>query len=686
MLNPGSIAIVGASSDTNKLNGRPLHYLSRDGYGGALYPVNPKYQQIRGVTCYADVAELPVAPDLAIVAVAARGAADAVAALGRRGVPVAMVFSAGYGELGAEGARLERDLIAAAGSNGIRLCGPNTLGLINAFEHVTATFSQYAGETPAPGPVAFVSQSGALGTGIAALARSRHMGLGYFVNTGNEADIDLTEVLQAIADDPRVRVLSAYIEGVSDGPGLVLLARRAMGAGKPFVVTKVGRKAAGARAAASHTGSLAGEDRVFDGVAHQHGMIRARNEEHLVDLMSAFTCCPIPSGPGVAVITQSGGAGVLMADRAEELRLQVPVLSEDTCTKLNSVLPTFAVSANPIDITAQFLAEPRMLHDSVRIVLEDPAVHLCIVWLQLMDRYTDVLVDVFRDLRACVDKPFLVCWLQAPSSALKQLSDAGVCVIPATERAVDAAAGLIEYGEARKRLAGRPLRLPDRVTATGTPRTLSTAASASLLRAAGLPLVPSEAAESPAAARAAAGRLGYPVAVKVESPDLAHKSDVGGVCLGLGDGDAVAAATDQVMRAARTHAPNARIQGVVVQAMCEQATELVLGVRRDPVFGPVVMVGVGGIFVEILDDVVFATAPVSHADAAAMLDRLQARDVLDGARGRPAADRDAVLQVIQDLSRFAATHPEVLELDLNPVFASAQGVVIVDWLVVVDGD
>ncbi|MDB9704044.1 CoA-binding protein, partial [Rhodospirillales bacterium] len=287
MLQPKSIAIIGASPDINKLNGRPLHFLLRDGYAGKLFPVNPKYSDIDGLTCYPDVASLPEVPDMAIIAVSQKLATNAVKALGEKGTPVAIIFSSGYSEIGDEGAAYERELLDAAKEHGIHICGPNNLGLINAFENVTATFSQYADQPPIAGPVAFASQSGAFGTGISALARSRGIGLGYFVNTGNQADITLVDVLMEIADDERISVLSAYIEGLRDGRKLIQLAHKAMTVGKPLIITKVGRKAAGARAAASHTGSLAGQDIVFDGVLKQHGVIRARNEEHMLDLVSA---------------------------------------------------------------------------------------------------------------------------------------------------------------------------------------------------------------------------------------------------------------------------------------------------------------------------------------------------------------------------------------------------------------
>jgi len=686
MLQPKSIAIIGASPDINKLNGRPLHFLRRDGFAGKLYPVNPKYSEINGLKCYPDVASLPEAPDMAVVAVSQKLATGAVEALGKKGTPVAILFSSGYSETGDQGAAYERELMDVAKKNGIRICGPNNLGLINAFENVTATFSQYADQPPIAGPVAFASQSGAFGTGISALARSRGIGLGYFVNTGNQADITLVDALMEIADDERISVLSAYIEGLRDGRELIQLAHKAMTVQKPLIITKVGRKAAGARAAASHTGSLAGQDVVFDGVLKQHGVIRARNEEHMLDLVSAFSCCPIPNGKGVAFITQSGGAGVLMADRAEELGLTVPTPSEATQEKLRDVIPSFGATANPIDVTGQFLAEPKILSESIKISLQDPEIDSCVVWLQLMHGYSDLLVEIFTDVKESVEKPFIVCWLEAPAQALQQLRDAGICVIGATERSVDAIAGLVQYGEAKK-LCATNTTAPtdvDILDTTVAGMAVPTMTAAKMLENFGIPLAPTKLAETPEHAKEISEQLGYPVAVKIESPDILHKTEAGGVRLGLETAADVETATQEILTAAKAYNPDAMITGVVVQRMAKPATELVLGLRRDPVFGPVIMVGLGGIFVEILEDVAFAAAPVTPAQADAMLNRLQGRAILDGARGKLPVNRKALTDTICNLSNFALAHTEVSELDLNPIFADDKGVVAVDWMMIED--
>ncbi|MBI3069390.1 MAG: CoA-binding protein, partial [Betaproteobacteria bacterium] len=451
LLKPRSIAILGASADLTKVNGRTLKFLLEKGYAGNIYPVNPKYQKIAGRPCYPDVAVVPGPIDLAIVALPARLVAATLRDLGKHGVKAAVVFSSGFAEMGEEGRALEQELIAAAREASVRLCGPNCLGLINAFDRVIATFGQFAeGDTP-PGPVGFVTQSGAFGTAIAALARRRDLGLGYFVNTGNEGDVDFVQVMREVLADPRIRVGAGYIEGLKDGRGLVDLAEAALAAEKPLVLTKVGKSGAGARAAASHTGSLAGEDAVFDGVIRQMGLIRARNEEHMLDLVEVFACCKLPAGSGIGIITQSGGAGVLMADRAEESGLNVPLLSAQTQEALKAVIPGFGATGNPVDITGQFVAEPGLLRESVRIVLCDPQVHVGIVWVQLMDAYVDALVGIFEEIKANATKPLVVCWVAAPETALKALHDRGIAVLRGAEPAVDAVAGLVRYAQARGR-------------------------------------------------------------------------------------------------------------------------------------------------------------------------------------------------------------------------------------------
>lgn len=691
MLSPKSIAIVGVSSDFNKLNGRPMKFLLDKGYAGAIYPVNPKYDEIAGIKCYPSVLELPEPVDLAVVAVPAKFVLDTVRQLGEANIASAVIFSSGFGEMGPEGKALEAAVAQAARDGGVRICGPNGLGLINAFEGVMATFSQYAdAETPA-GPVGFVTQSGAFGTAINALARNRHLGFGLFLNTGNEADVDFVTGMSAVLDDPRIDVGAGYIEGLKDGEGLVALAEKAMTLGKPLVVTKVGRFGAGARAAASHTGSLAGEDAIFDGVARQLGLIRGRNEEHMLDVVQALAYTDLPAGRGVGIVTQSGGAGVLMADRAEELGLDVPRLTAETTAALEAAIPAFGATGNPVDVTGQFLADPKILLNSVIAILEDPSVDVAVVWLQLMEGYVDLLVEIFAEIKEKASKPFIVSWVAASDNALRRMSEIGIAVIRGADPAIEAVAGLVQYREARDVWRGEkiaretvlppPYELPD---GNGI---VPTVAAAAALIAADVPLTRHALCRTADEACVAAAAMGFPVAMKIESPDLPHKTEAGGVLLGL-DGDvAVRSAFDEIVGNAARFDEKAAIEGVIVQEMAEGTVELVVGLKRDPVFGMMVMAGLGGVFVEVMRDIVFRKAPVTAAQAAEMLNSLKGRALLDGVRGAPPVDRDALIELITAVSRFGSSAAgRVRELDLNPVLAGPEGAVAVDWLLVQDAD
>lgn len=690
LLAPRSIVIVGASADFLKVGGRPLKNLLEKGYKGSLHLVNPKYESIAGIPCCPRIADIPQGVELAIVAVPAREVAGAIRQLGEKGVRGAVVFSSGFAETGEAGRALEEQLGQAAREAGIRLCGPNGLGFVNAFDNVVATFSQYAdGETPA-GPVGFVSQSGAFGTAIAALARARNLGLGYFVNTGNETDVDLVQVMRQLITDPRIKVGAAYVEGIKNGPAFLDLAEQAMAAAKPLIVTKVGRMKAGARAVASHTGALAGDDAVFNGIARQVGVIRARNEEHMLDIVEVLSNCELPKGKGLGLLTQSGGAGVLMADRAEELGLQVPQLQPATREALHTVIPGFGAVGNPVDVTGQFLSDPELLRKSTAILLTDPAIDVGVIWFQLMHSQADKLVRVLQQIKSEATKPIVVCWVAGPPDGMAALRASGIPVLRGAEPAIDAVAALCQYAESRRRWQEArgerqpPPALPDVPAASGP---VATVEAARLLAGAGLSLSAVALADSAEQAVAEAERLGYPVAVKIESPDILHKTDADGVRLGLADAQAVRRAFEAVTASARKHRPDARIDGVVVQAMAGGDTEFVLGLQYDRIFGPVVMAGLGGVLIEVLKDVAFRRAPLAASEAEDMLRELRGSAILEGVRGRPPVDRAALISAICAVSRLgAALGPRLHTLDINPLLLSHDRVIAVDWLMLLNND
>ena len=690
LLHPRSIAIIGASADLSKINGRPLKHLLEKGYAGRILPVNPKYPQIAGLACFPTIASLPEAADLAIVAVPASEVIASIDALGRRSVRAAVIFSSGFGETGPVGLALEHELAACARRHQMVICGPNCLGFVNAFDQVYATFSQYADGATGPGPIAFVTQSGAFGTAIAALAQQRGLGLGYFINTGNQADLDFSELMDSVIDDPRIRVAAGYLEGLEDGAALIRLAQRCQALGKPLVLTKVGRRAAGQRAAASHTGALAVGDAVFDAVIRQYGVLRARNEEQMLDLLQALSQERRPNGFGLGLVTQSGGAGVMMADRAEEVGLAVPELTPATQARLAQVMPAFGAAGNPVDVTGQFVARPELLREAVLAVLDDPAIDIAIVWLQLMTAHVDTLVRILCAIRDRSSKPFFVCWVAAPAAALSALQAEGIVVFTAGERAVEAAAALARWAAFNRTAAARQLMA--RAAAPATPGWPTDAAADGVqpsvqaiawLRAAGLPMASVTLATDENQAVAAWRTTGSAVAMKIESPAITHKTEVGGVLLKLDDEAGVRGAFKALMERARSALPQARLDGVLVQAMAYGHVELVIGVQRDPVFGMVVMVGLGGVLVEVLNDVALRHAPFDADEALAMLRELRMSAVLDGVRGQPGVDRHGIARMLSNLSQWAAAmQPRLAELDLNPVLVGPNGPLAVDCVMV----
>lgn len=527
-------------------------------------PVNPKYQEIVGLPCFPSIEELPEAADLAIVAVQARDVLASIEALGRRGVRAAVIFSSGFGEMGAEGKLHERELGERAKAAGVVLCGPNCLGFVNAFDNVYATFSQYADGETGPGPIAFVTQSGAFGTAIAALARQRGLGLGYFINTGNQVDLGFSELMLSVIEDPRIRVAAGYLEGLDDGAALVRLAQRCQELGKPLVLTKVGRKASGARAAASHTGALAVEDVVFDAVIRQYGVLRARNEEQMLDMLEALSQARVARGSGLGIVTQSGGAGVMMADRAEEMGLIVPELTVVTQNRLSDVMPAFGAAGNPVDVTGEFVARPELLSESVVAMMDDPNIHVGIVWLQLMTAHVEKLVRIFSEIQSRTNKPVFVCWIAAPQEAVKRLHELGMVVFTAGERAVEAASALARFHvfqqQALNRSSTTSMAMPC-VPNDVTEGVQDTVQASEWLSAAGIPMAPVALAGSEDEAvklwRAAKG----PVALKIESPDIIHKTEIGGVILKLDDETAVRDGYRILMRRAVEALPEARIRG-----------------------------------------------------------------------------------------------------------------------------
>ncbi len=687
LMNARSIAIVGATNDPTRISGRPLHFLLRAKFAGNIYPVNPSHTEVQGIPCYPSVSALPEAPDVAVLAVPAGVSVPVVEDCARLGVPIAVVTSGGFAETGADGQRLQRELEEAARQGGVRLLGPNCLGAYNAFSGMYATFSQtLMSAFPNPGPAAVISQSGAYGAHLGYLARQRNIDIGYWVTTGNEADIDVAEVLNWLAGRPEVRVIMAYVEGVRDGPAFLRALERARVAGKPVIVLKTGRSQVGARMANSHTGALAGADDVYNAVFAAGGAYRARSIEEQLDV--AYACAhtrPRPVGR-LGVVTVSGGVGAHICDAADTYGLAMPTLPDDVQRRLLEMVP-YASVANPVDCTGQALQDASLTSEAFRALLERGECDAVLGFYSTVcstEVFAQRLLDAMESGTAGHRDALLVICMVAGAETIQRYEASGALVFEDPDRAVRAIAALSFFGKVGDRGPKAP-ELPPVAAAKLQPRPHSETDAKSILAGAGVPMQREILARTADEAAAAAEQLGLPVAVKVVSPDVTHKSDVGAVVLGIADAESVRAAYRSIMTSVRAARPDAVVDGVLVTAMAAPGTELIVGAKIDPVFGPVIMVGLGGVHVETLGDVALRLAPVDHRSAMAMLDELTGAAILKGSRGREPADLDAVADCLVAVSRFAAEHREDLSVvEINPlvVYSKGRGAVALDAVLI----
>jgi acyl-CoA synthetase (NDP forming) len=698
LFDPRSVAIIGASRDARTISGQPLVALTGHGYRGRIYPVNPKYDEVQGLRCYPSIAALPETPDLALILVAAARVPEALRQVGEKGVPFCIVFSSGFAETGEAGRQLQRELADIAARHDIAVVGPNCQGMIGVTSNVYAGFgSAFSGDNFRQGTLSMTTQSGGFGYGVIILAEEAGLGFRNVVSTGNEAGLTTTDFIEWFAADPRTRVIGAYMEGVKDAHRLLEVGDRALEAGKPVLVWKVGNTDIGQRAAASHTANLGGELALYEAAFRQRGMIRVRDADELIHYTQVFECGKAPAGRRVAVITISGGGGILMADQCAELGLDVGALTPESEAKLRAIVPSFGSWRNPIDITAGIFNQPEMLAQAMDIIVDDPWVDsIVVINASLQGEIARQRAVELAALAARTPKPILTAWSarqKFAGEAYAILREAGIPRYPTPVTAAKALWALTTFHEARRRRERERAEPVLRIEAPAARAALAAAAAAGddlaehaakrVLAAYGIPVTRETLVADRAAALAAAEALGYPVAVKIQSPDIPHKTEAGAVRLGLADAAALARACDEVLGNARAYAPGARLEGLLVQRMVSAGVEVIVGATHDPLFGPSVMVGLGGIHAEVLKDVQFRLAPIVPSVAIDMIRSLRAFPILDGARGRPKADVEALAGVLCRVSALALDLGESLgELDINPlfVFEAGRGVVAADAL------
>lgn len=688
LFNPSSVAVIGASTDPHKIGGRTFRYLKDHFSGGPVLPINARYEEVQGVPTVPTIADLPGGVDLAFVIVPAPGVLETVEACAAKGIRTLVIFSSGFAEMSEDGAKDQIRIGEIARDAGIRVVGPNCMGVMNVSLGLWGTFTgSFDYLPPQTGQIGMAAQSGAFGIYAYQLARARGLGLKLWATTGNEVDVDVADCLAYFAEDEGTDVLVAYMEGCRDKDKLVHALELARAKHKPVVVLKVGRSEIGAMAASSHTASLVGSDAVYDAIFKQYGAHRADTIDELVDVAHACSVGHYPTGNKVGLVTVSGGVGVLMADAAEEVGLEVPEMPEPVQKKLKELIP-FAGVRNPVDTTAMMLNNLSLIQTNLGIMLEEGGCDSVVCFLSsvglspsMMENLNEPLLNLradFPDATVCLAGQF-------NSEFTGDLDDAGYLFCEDPNRAVRQIAALTRFAESFRQ-ADQGSAAPDVPTLPPlSAQAVSEVEAKTILGAAGIPVVPETLATDADGAVAAAAGLDGPVVMKIVSPDIQHKSEIGGVLLGIEGENAVRAGFDTLMERARNAEPDAAIEGVLVAPMIRDGVETILGVQRDPVFGPVVMFGLGGIFVEVMKDVTLRVAPFTEAEAQVMIREVKGFPLLDGARGRQPADVDALAATLSKLSLFAAAHADTLEtLDINPllVLPRGQGAVAVDALIV----
>ena len=702
ILAPEAIAIVGASSDSTKRGYKAMVGLIKDGYAGAIYPINPKADMILGVKAYPSLEAIPGKIDLALICTPASSLPGLIAECGKKGVKGAVVLASGFKEIGGEGVKLEAAMMAAAREHNVRIIGPNTSGMFNLHKKVNLL----ALANVKPGHVGFISQSGNMLLSLVLEAEhNRHVGFSTYVGPGNQADIGFNDYLRYLGEDEQTHVATLYVEGFRDGERFLQVARDVT-AVKPVVVYKSGSTELGAKAASSHTGALAGSYAMTVDLLRQVGVSVVQDSDEVLPVAEGLAQLQMAPGKRVAVISDGGGQATIASDRLSEAGLELATLSAETQQRLRDVLFAQASVINPVDVAGSTDANPALLATCMEIVADDPGVDqifLVGMFGGYSTRFAEQLLgDEMRGAEAMielahrVDKPLVIYSLYAPIKppALRRLHEAGLPVYSSIEHAVRVLAALGERGLYLKNAAeqvpveavvphANQLAVFEKARAEG--RDLFEVEAKALLRSHGIAVAEEILVTDPSELGDVAAHFGEQALVmKVVSKDILHKSDAGGVKLFLRGETALRDAWEQIMRSCKAYLPTAEIKGVLVTPMAKKGTEVIIGVSRDPIFGPVLMFGLGGIFVEILEDVAFRAIPLSRHAAVSMVDQIKARKILDGARGEAAVDKAALVDLLLKVSSIVSAYPQLAELDLNPVLAYPDGYAIVDARVIVN--
>jgi acetyltransferase len=679
LFQPRAVAVLGASRKPDKVGHALVANLLRSGFEGRIVPVNPQADEILGLKCYPNLEAYGGPIDLGIIVVPPPAVKDAIQSCIRAGARYVTVITAGFKEVGPEGAALEQEVVNLCRSQGVRLMGPNCLGILNTHHRMNATF---APAVPPPGNISVISQSGALCVAILDWAAQQRLGMAKVVSIGNKADLNEADFLQALAEDPDTGVVAGYLESITDGNKFLRIAEEAASR-KPVVILKVGVTKAGAKAASSHTGSLAGADIAYGAAFKRAGVIRAENFESLFDYALALASQPLPAGNRVAVITNAGGPGIMAADAAETLGLKMVTPGEAARARLRQFLPAAASVNNPVDVIGD--ATPERYVQALAVLQEEPDIDALVVVVTPQNMTQPPVLAQQLAATHNRKKPLLTAFMggDAIAEAKAVLMAAGIPNYPSPERAMHALRALCDYAAWRRRPPRIVTRFPvnrrrvDRILQMQIRSGLAQVGEVEakeILRAYDFNILDGQLARTADEAVEVAERIGYPVVLKISSPDILHKSDFGGVRINLANAEQVRDAFDLMMLRIQRRAPHAHLRGAYVEKMGQRGREVILGMTRDPQFGPMLMFGLGGIFVEVMKDVTFHLAPITADEAMQMLKGTRSYALLRGARGQAPVDLEAIAAALQRISQLATDYPQILELDINPFIVGPVGV------------
>ena len=684
LLNPRTVAIIGASQNENRIGGMPIRYMQRYAYSGEIFPINPKHRKIKGLDAHAKIGDIGKEIDVAIMAVPAKIAVEIAEECAAAGVKSICAFTSGFAEMGKDGKDKQKRLRAISENYGIRILGPNCLGYFNTKFRFYATFSTSIlhGE-PQVGNIGLVSQSGAFGSHCFVLGRERGLGFTYMITTGNEVDVDVADCIAYLAQHQETKVIAVYMEGCQDGERLKAALGMAFEASKPVVVQKVGRTDLGAKAALSHTASLAGVDEVYNAVFAEFNVHRVNTAAELIDVAYLLSFGTLPAGNKLAVATISGGAGVLMADAAADAGLNMPKMPKATQERLKKIIP-FAGPQNPVDFTAQVYNEFPTITEYVRAIFEEGGYDSVIAFFSSLlysDLLTAKLIEALLPVRReFPDRLFIMCAM-GPAKNRRKIEKCNIPVLEDPTSAINAIAAVSAIG---KGFASKKTKSTIKVKALTLPRgRLNEVAAKLILAQLGIGSPKEVLVSTKAEAISAARDINKPVALKIVSTDILHKTDIGGVKLGISGAEMVGDAFEKIMNNSKAAVPKATIEGVLISEMVDEGVETILGIQNNPLFGPVVMFGLGGLFAEAIEDIAFKLAPLDEATAMEMVKKIRGFQVLSGARGTAPVDLQSLAKVIAQLSNYAYAHRDILQtIEINPLRVLKKGLLALDAVVI----